>query len=107
MTLRLAHTLNGVAALPDRVVEEFETAGLVGAKLRLRLTHDGYELDPQEADQAVAVTQVGPRARLTGIEWPLEFFPGIVLTFTWQRGAVLLRAGSTLLEAPVTIDGPE
>ena len=105
VTLRLAHTLNGHAAVPDRVVEEFGTAGLVAAKLRLRLTHDGYELDPQDTDQAVAVTQVGPRARLTGIEWPLEFFPGIVLTFTWQRGAVVLRAGSTLLEAPVTIDG--
>jgi hypothetical protein len=107
VTLRLTHTLTGVAALPDRVIEEFETAGLAGAKLRLRLTHDGYELDPLDADQAVTVTQVGPRARLTGIEWPLEFFPGIVLTFTWQRGAIVLRARSTLLEAPVTIDGNE
>jgi hypothetical protein len=107
VTLRLAHTLTGVAALPDRVVEEFETSGLVGAKLRLRLTHDGYEFDPQDADQAVTVTWVGPRARLTGIEWPLEFFPGIVLTFTGQRGAVVLRARSTLLEAPVIIDSIE
>jgi hypothetical protein len=107
VTLRLAHTLTGVATLPDRVVEEFEAAWLVGAKLRLRLTHDGYELDPQDADQAVTVTWVGPRARLTGIEWPLEFFPGIVLTFTWQRGAVVLRARSSLLEAPVIIDSSE
>ena len=107
VTLRLAHTLTGVAALPDRVAEEFETADLVGAKLRLRLTHEGYDLDPQDADQAVTVTRVGSRARLTGIEWPLEFFPGIVLTFTWQRGAVVLRARSTLLEAPVTIDSIE
>jgi hypothetical protein len=107
VTLRLAHTLTGVAALPARVVEELEAAGLVRAKLRLRLTHDGYELDPQEADHAVTVTRSGPRARLTGIEWPLEFFPGIVLTFTWQRGAIVLRAHSTLLEAPETIDGTE
>src|SRR5262249_10329715 len=77
VTLRLAHTLTGVAALPGRVVEGFETAGLVGRKLRLRLTHDGYELDPQDADQAIAVTRDGPQPRLTGIDWPLEFFPGI------------------------------
>lgn len=107
VTLRLAHTLTGVAALPDRVAEELETAGLVGAKLRLQLTHDGYDLDPHDANQAVTVTRVGSRARLTGVEWPLEFFPGIVLTFTWQRGAVVLRARSTLLEAPVTIDSTE
>jgi hypothetical protein len=107
VTLRLGHTLTGVVTLPDRVVEEFETAGFVGAKLRLQLTHDGYELDPQDAHQAVTVSWVGPRARLTGIEWPLEFFPGIVLTFTWQRGAVVLRARSTLLEAPVIIDSSE
>ncbi len=107
VTLRLTHSLTGVAALPNRVVEEFETAGFVSAQLRLRLTHDGYELDPEDADQAVTITRIGPRVRLTGIEWPLEFFPGIMLTFTWQRGAVVLRAHSTLLEAPVTIDGTE
>jgi hypothetical protein len=107
VTLRLTHTLTGVAALPDRVAEEFETARLIGTKLRLRLTHDGYELDPQDADQAVSVTRFGPRARLTGIDWPLEFFPGTVLSFTWQRGAVVLRARSTLLEAPVSIDNTE
>jgi len=107
VTLRLVHTLTGVAALPDRVAGEFATAGLADAALRLRLTHDGYELDPQDADQAATVTWAGPRMRLTGIQWPLEFFPGMVLTFTWQRGAVVLRARSTLLEAPVTIDGTE
>ena len=46
LTLRLAHTLTGLAALPDRVVEQLEAAGLTGTKLRLRLTHDGYELRP-------------------------------------------------------------
>lgn len=105
VTLRLAHTLAGVAVVPDRVADELDAAGLVGAGLRLVLTHDGYDLDPTEATQAVTVARDAGRVRLTGVAWPLEFFPGIVLTFTWQRGAVLLRAGSTLLEAPVTIDG--
>lgn len=104
VTLRLAHTLAGVAAVPDRVVEELDAAGLVGAGLRLVLSHDGYDLDPTEMTQAVELTRDAGRIRLTGVTWPLEFFPGIVLTFTWQRGAVLLRARSTLLEAPVEID---
>ncbi len=105
--LRLAHILTGVAVLPDRAVEEFEEAHLVGSGLRLLITHDGYELSQQEADQAIAVTLADRRTRLTGIEWPLEFFAGIVLTFSWQRGAAVLRAHSTLLDAPVTIDGVE
>ena len=107
VTLRLAHTLAGLSVLPERVVEEFEVAGLIGAQLRLRLSHDGYELDPEDADQTVTITRVGPRTRLTGIEWPLDFFPSIMLTFTWQRGAIVLWVRSTLLEAPVTIDGTE
>jgi hypothetical protein len=105
VTLRLAHTLAGVAAVPDRVAQELTSHGLVGAGLRLQLRHDGYDLEPDEATQAVAVTRSGRRLRLTGLAWPLEFFPGIVLTFTWQRGAVLVQARSTLLETPVDVDG--
>lgn len=107
VTLRLAHTLSGIAALPDRVVEALQIAGLIGAKVRLRLSHDGYELDLQETDQAIAITSACSKTRLTGVEWPLEFFPGIVLTFTWQRGARVLWVRSTLLETPVTIDSTE
>lgn len=105
VTLRLAHTLAGVAAVPDRVAAEVEAAGLVDAGLRLLLSHDGYDLDPAEATQSIRFTRAGPRVRLAEVDWPLEFFPGIVLTFTWQRGAVLLRARSTLLETPVLVDG--
>jgi hypothetical protein len=105
--LRLAHILIGVAVLPKRAVEEFEEACLVESGIRLLITHDGYGLSQEEADQAIVVTHADGRTRLTGIEWPLEFFPGIVLTFSWQRGSAVLRAHSTLLEAPVTIDGIE
>ena len=105
VTLRLVHILGGVAALPDRVVDELSAAGLAGVTLRLVVAHDGYELEPAVATQAVTVATVDGRTRLTGVAWPLEFFPGIVLTFTWQRGAVVLRARSTLLETPVSVDG--
>jgi hypothetical protein len=105
--LRLAHILNGVAVLPDRAVAEFEETRLVGSGLRLLVTHDGYGLSQEEADQAVRVTSADGRTRLMGIAWPLEFFPGIVLTFAWQRGAAVLRAHSTLMEAPVMVGGVE
>lgn len=105
--LRLAHILTGVAVLPERAVEEFQEARLVGSGLRLLIAHDGYGLSQEEADQAIIVTHADGRTRLTGIEWPLEFFPGIVLTFSWQRGSAVLRAHSTLLETSVTIDDIE
>jgi hypothetical protein len=105
VTLRLAHTLTGVSPLPERVVNELAAAGHADRPLRLMLTHDGYDLEPTDAVQAVSVGHVQGRMRLTGVTWPLEFFPGIALTFTWQRGAVVLHACSKLLETPVTIDG--
>ena len=105
VTLRLTHILNGVAVVPDRVADELESAGLVDAGLRLVLTHDGYDLDPTEATQSVILKRDRQRIQVATVAWPLEFFPGIVLIFTWQRGAVLLRARSLLLEAPITVDG--
>ncbi len=105
VTLRLAHQLAGVAPLPERVTHELSVAGLIGTTLRLVLAHDGYELDPADATQAVTVAAADGVTRLTGVAWPLEFFAGIVLTFTWQRGALVLRARSALLETSVSIDG--
>ena len=108
--LRNGHILAGIAALPERVVGELQAAGLVGTRMRLLLDHptrDGTGLDRDEAVQDVDVTLAGRRARLAGVDWPLAFFPGIVLTFSWQRGAQVLRAHSTLLDAPVTVEGIE
>ncbi|MCQ9184294.1 hypothetical protein KMT30_35705 [Streptomyces sp. IBSBF 2953] len=43
--------------------------------------------------------------RLDSVEWPLELFPGIWLTFSWQRGSRVIQARTTLLPQLVTIDG--
>ena len=109
-TLRLQHILAGTAALPERIVGDLQSAGLIGANMRLVLDHptrDGTGLEQSEAVQDVDVMLVGHRARLAGVDWPLAFFPGILLTFSWQRGAKVLRTHSTLLEAPVTIEDIE
>jgi len=104
-TLRLSHLLAGVVPVPPRIGEEAESAGLLGTRMRLMLKHDGNDLDVTEATQDINFTRAGPGLQLSGVSWPLEFFAGIVLTFTWQRGAPTLRASSTLADAPVVIDG--
>jgi hypothetical protein len=104
--LRLKHQLERCLPLPDAIAAHMRGAGLSGTRLRLLLTHDGYALDPAESTQR-AQAQLAGRPGLEGVDWPLEFFPGIVLTCTWPRGAGLVRATSTLLEQPVTIDGEQ
>ncbi|GAA3813218.1 hypothetical protein GCM10022226_37410 [Sphaerisporangium flaviroseum] len=105
LPLRLSHTLQGTAPLPKRVAEEMTYFGLADAAVRLRLRHDGSEFAPADAEQEVRVERTGAALRLTGVDWPLEFFPGIVLTFSWSRGAPTLNATSTLLDGPVLFDG--
>jgi hypothetical protein len=99
MPLRLWHIRKGLAPLSERLTDQ------LARSLRLRLTHDGYDLDPDEADQKVTVERTGRGLWLSGIAWPLEFFPGILLHFWWPRGAPTLNAASTLLEVPERVDG--
>ncbi|MCE7001631.1 hypothetical protein LWC34_02060 [Kibdelosporangium philippinense] len=104
--LRLSHMLDRHTPLPDRVVSHIRAAGLDSARMRLLLTHDGRELDPSETVQCVQ-TRLAGKPRLEGIDWPIEFFPGILLTYTWSYGAGVLRATTTLLDYPVTVDGKQ
>ncbi|GAA1738351.1 hypothetical protein [Nonomuraea bangladeshensis] len=102
--LRLTHLLEGRMPLPDVICTQMRDAGLSGVRLRLMLTHDGYDLDPDEATQT-AEADLFANTQITGIEWPLQFFAGIALTCTWARGASVVRATTTLLDCPVTVDG--
>jgi hypothetical protein len=104
--LRLSHQVDGRLPLPEQVVAQIRMSGGI-ARLRLWLAHDGYQLDRGQAQQDARTELHGARPQLSGIDWPLEFFPGILLTFTWPRGGSVVRATSTLLETPVTVDGIE
>ncbi|TVT60105.1 hypothetical protein FNH05_05030 [Amycolatopsis rhizosphaerae] len=104
--LRLTHLVDERLPLPDLIGTQMRDTGLSGVRLRLILSHDGYVLDSAEATQAVD-TELFGRPQLTGLAWPLRFFPGIVLTCTWARGAGVVRATTTLLEIPVTVGGLE
>ncbi|QQQ80128.1 hypothetical protein IOD16_18120 [Saccharothrix sp. 6-C] len=102
--LRLSHQVEGVLPIPEHVAAKMRGAV---PKLRVMLTHAGYEL-PRGAQQQDTQTELyGPRPLLRGIEWPLEFFPGIVLTCTWARGAGVVHVESTLLDVPITVDDME
>ncbi|WP_433513812.1 hypothetical protein ACQP2T_61410 [Nonomuraea sp. CA-143628] len=98
--LRLRHHTEGTLPLPARLAGELKEG-----TVRLRLRHQGYNLDPDEADQEVRVEYREGGLSLTGVCWPLEYFPGILLDFWWPRGAPTLNAGSTLLDIPIMLDG--
>jgi len=104
--LRLSHQIDGRLPLPAQAVANMRMSG-VAPRLRLLLTHDGYELDRRQAQQNTDTQLHGSRPQLGGIDWPLEFFPGIMLTCTWPRGSGVVRATSTRLDGPVTLDGME
>jgi hypothetical protein len=98
--LRLRHHVAGTLPLPIRLMGEMNEGAV-----RLRLEHDGYDLDPDESDQMVRVECGEGGLSLAGVSWPLEFFPGILLDFWWPRGAPTLNARSTLLDIPIMLDG--
>ncbi|MFE1320900.1 hypothetical protein [Kitasatospora phosalacinea] len=106
--LRLTHLVNGSLLLHPLIA-----AGLRrllrpgGTPVRLELDHEGGEIDEQQRVQDVVADLAGAPARLTGIDWPLTFFPGIELRLQWPRGGQVLRATTRLLESPVLVDGIE
>jgi hypothetical protein len=104
--LRLSHQLARRFPLPDPIVSKMRTPN-GPSRLRLLLTHDGYDLDITQAQQETRTELYGPSPELADVDWPLEYFPGIVLTCTWPLGGSVVRCTSTLLDAPVTVDGFE
>lgn len=102
--LRLAHQLGAYLPVPAKLAALWEGT-LDPGPVKLAVHHDGFDLEPEEASQEVMVERSGDKWRLTAVTWPIEFFAGIVLLGTWQRGGRLLRVQSTLLDAPVTVDG--
>ncbi|MGA5817623.1 hypothetical protein ACPC54_07155 [Kitasatospora sp. NPDC094028] len=103
--LRLAHLLEDYLPLPRHVAEEFRAADAMAGPVRVLLQHAGQELAPTAVCQDTNVTECGRGVRLTGLIWPWEFFPGIWLSFTWQRGSRAVHARTMLLPRPVTVDG--
>lgn len=103
-TLRLAHQLRSYLPVPAKLAALWDGV-LKPGPVKLAVHHDGHTLEPGEASQDVTLERHGDTWILTGVTWPWEFFAGIVLLGTWQRGGRLLRVQTILLDSPVTVDG--
>jgi hypothetical protein len=104
VALRAAHIDAGRLTLPRPAAHVLISDRRAGTRMRLLLNHDGYQLDVTDATQMATADLHGSPAVLTGVSWPMDYFPGILLTVTWPRNSATLRITSTLLDMPVTID---
>ncbi|MEQ0558183.1 hypothetical protein ABJI51_03800 [Amycolatopsis sp. NEAU-NG30] len=104
VALRAAHIDAGRLTLPQQAAHVLISDRRNGTRMRLLLNHDGYQLDVTDATQMAIADLHGSPAVLTGVSWPMDYFPGILLTVTWPRNTATLRITSTLLDMPVTID---
>ncbi|MFF0298658.1 hypothetical protein ACFYSX_34440 [Kitasatospora sp. NPDC004622] len=106
LPLRLAHIMDGYLPLRPLVADELRAVIRERtAVVRLELSHPGGELDESEMVQDTVPDLGGEQGRLSEIEWPLDFFPGIALLLQWPRGGQVIRATTVPLETPVTVDG--
>ncbi|MEU5127834.1 hypothetical protein [Streptomyces mobaraensis] len=104
LPLRLAHVMEDRLPLRHLVVPHLHDYGLRGGTVRLELFHPGGELDPEEAVQDVTLVSHDEGGDLTGVAWPVDFFPGLYLTVQWPKGGRVVRLFTTELEQPVEID---
>ena len=104
VALRAAHVDAGLLTLPQPAAHVLISDRRDGTRMRLLLNHDGYQLDVTEATQMATANLHSSPAVLAGVSWPMDYFPGILLTVTWPRNTPTLRITSTLLDMPVTID---
>ncbi|WP_407918399.1 hypothetical protein [Kitasatospora sp. NE20-6] len=105
--LRLRHILDSVLPLPTAVAEGLRGTEWSGRQVRLELDHAGHPLPPGDGILMTSLETDGDRSHLCDVDWPLEFVPGMLLTLSWVRGGGAVRARTTLLDAPILIDGEE
>ncbi|MFF0108007.1 hypothetical protein [Streptomyces hirsutus] len=98
--LRLAHLRGGWFPLPPEAVRELRRSLGRDAPIRLELGHTGRDsADP--AVQTVTAELACDQARLTGVAWPQDFFPGLMLDLRLPRGGAVIRLATTELDEPV------
>ncbi|WP_326807182.1 hypothetical protein OHB04_08330 [Streptomyces sp. NBC_01775] len=103
--LRLKHLIEGTLPLDPLVLEGLPRTGPGAHTVRLELHHPGGDAEPSEEVQETSVAPTGDSGLLSGIAWPIDFFPGLVLHVQWPRGGGVVRVSTIELETPVEIDG--
>ncbi|MFF9020259.1 hypothetical protein [Streptomyces eurythermus] len=99
--LRLAHLIGGWFPLHPFVAEELCQSHGAHPPLRLELDHAGETLDEKVAAQNVAAKLKEDSGRLTGVVWPGDFFPGLMLELRRLRGDTVIRLATTQLNERV------
>ncbi|MGW8557686.1 hypothetical protein [Streptomyces tubercidicus] len=106
-SLRLAHLIDGWFPLPPYVVEELRLSHGTRPTVRLELDHVGEVPGAKEATQDVAAELGDGSGRLTGIAWPQDFFPGLILELRHPRGGTVIRLATTRLDERVQVGDRE
>lgn len=96
--LRLTHLIGGWFPLHPFVAEELHRPHGTHPMLRLELDHAGETLDEGEAVQNIAAELDYGSGRLTGVVWPGDFFPGLMLELRLLRGDTVIRLATTRLK---------
>ncbi|MFF8640588.1 hypothetical protein [Streptomyces sp. NPDC015345] len=97
-SLRLAHLIGGWFPLHPFVAQDLCRPRGTHPTLRLEVDHAGETLDEKEAVQYVAAELGDDSRRLTGIVWPGDFFPGLMLELRRLRGDTVIRLATTRLK---------
>lgn len=105
--LRLAHLIDGWFPLPSEAVGDLCWSQGRCPTLRLELSHPGQTVTEKEAKQDVAVGLEHEASRLTGILWPLDFFPGLMIEGHRSLGSATIRMTTRLLRERVLIGDRE
>ncbi|MFF7333663.1 hypothetical protein [Streptomyces sp. NPDC008150] len=99
--LRLAHLIGGWFPVHPDVVRDLRRSHDRCSLLRLELDHAGQELEDKEGVQDVTVELSDDLARLTGILWPEDFFPGLMVEVRRRPGSSTIHMGTTRLRERV------
>ncbi|MER5298722.1 hypothetical protein ABT039_04570 [Streptomyces lasiicapitis] len=105
--LRLAQLIEGWFPLHPYVVEELLRSHGERPTVRLELDHADEVLDMREAVQDVTAELGDESGRLTGIAWPRDFFPGLMIELRQLRGDLVIRLVTTRLSERVQVGDRE
>ncbi len=101
--LRLAHLVDGWFPLHPHVARELRWSHGPRFMSHLELGHADRTLVEREAAQDVIAELGFEPGRLTGIHWPRDFFPGLMLELRWLRGETVIRVTTTPLSEPLHV----
>ncbi|MGW1810016.1 hypothetical protein [Streptomyces sp. NPDC002078] len=101
--LRLAHLIGGWFPLHPDAAEELHRSHGPRITARLELDHDARALDDSQAVQVVTAELGDETARVTGVSWPDDFIPGLMLELRLACGGTVIRGATTALDEPVQV----